>query len=71
MNASSITLAITLLDALPGLILASTEVLSLISSTSATLSKMQAENRDPTDEEWSALHSIIATLTARINAEPV
>lgn len=66
-STAALTLAITLLEALPRLITASSEVLALINSTAANLRQMQADGRDPTLAEWYALDSVIATLTARIN----
>jgi hypothetical protein len=66
MNATAVALAIAVLQSLPALITASAEVIALINSTVTSLKQMQAENRDPTDAEWAAVHSIVDTLTARI-----
>lgn len=68
MDASAIALAIAVLESLPSLILASQEVLALIKSTVVSLRQMQSENRDPTDAEWDALNSVIATLTERVQS---
>lgn len=66
MNATA--LAIVVLENLPALIQASAEVLALINTTVTALKQMQDEKRDPTGAEWDAVHSVIATLLARIEA---
>lgn len=63
----SLTLAITLLEALPGLITASQEVLAMLNATTASLKTMQAENRDPTPAEWQAMHAQIAAIRAQLH----
>ena len=55
-------LAITILQALPGLIQAGANVINLLNSTNTTIATAQAENRDPTDTEWNALDSILSDL---------
>lgn len=72
----ALAIAIQLLDLLPSVITASEAVISAITSTSTALKQMQAENRDPTDAEWSAVNAaiialqneIIAALNARLAA---
>lgn len=64
---SAIDLAIEVLTALPSLVTAGEEALALMNSTTASLRAMQAENRDPTDAEWDAVHAVIATLRARLD----
>jgi hypothetical protein len=56
-------LLISFLEVLPGLIQAGVEVVTLITSTVAQVKTMIAENRDPTAEEWDALHAKIAALS--------
>lgn len=68
MDASAIALAIAVLQSLPSLVLASQEVISLINSTVTSLKQMQAEKRDPTNAEWDAVNSIVATLTAKVES---
>lgn len=63
----SLTLAITLLEALPALITASEQVLAMLNATTASLKAMQAENRDPTDAEWQAMHDQIAVIRAQLH----
>ena len=57
-----LVLATTILEALPGLLSAGMNVIALINSTNATINKAQAENRDPTPEEWNALDLMVADL---------
>lgn len=64
----ALTLAITALETLPTLISASEQVLALISSTTSALKAMQAENRDPTDAEWQAMHDQIAAIRAQLHS---
>ncbi len=68
MSPVALSLAINLLEALPGLITASEQVLAMIASTSSALKAMQAENRDPTDAEWAALDSQIAALRGQLDS---
>ena len=51
-----LSLALQVFQLLPGLISTGVQVEGVIASTIATLRKAQAENRDPTAEEWNALH---------------
>jgi hypothetical protein len=67
MNAKTADIAIAVLEALPTLVTASTEVLDWIRRTAADLKTMQAEGRDPTPEEWAALHARIGALRGELN----
>lgn len=66
METSSLALAIAILEALPTLIGAGSEALTLIENGVASLKAMQAEGRDPTDAEWQAVNDLIAQLQAKI-----
>lgn len=59
---TAISLALTVLQSLPALIAAGQNVIALINSTSATITKAQAENRDPTPAEWQALDDMLTDL---------
>lgn len=65
---AALALAIQALEVLPTLISASAEALGFIDSTTTALKAMQAEHRDPTDAEWAALNTQIATLRAQVDA---
>jgi hypothetical protein len=64
---TALALAIQVLEILPTLITASSEALGFIDSTTAALKAMQADSRDPTDAEWAALDTQIATLRAQLD----
>lgn len=61
----AIAYAIQALNVLPGLIAAGIDVVAIVQKTSDDLAAMQAENRDPTDEEWAALNKVVEDLRAR------
>ncbi len=63
----ALSFAIQVLTSIPGLISAGIDVVDMINKTTDDLNKMQAENRDPTDEEWDALNKIIEELRAKIS----
>ncbi|MGQ0742584.1 MAG: hypothetical protein ACT4OG_09900 [Alphaproteobacteria bacterium] len=63
MTPATSALLVSFLEALPGLIQAGVEVVTLITSTVAQVKSMIAENRDPTPAEWDALHAKIAALS--------
>lgn len=64
----ALAIAITVLEALPQLIQAGEEVISMIKSTSTALKQMQKEGRDPTPSEWDALNKTIESLMAQLEA---
>lgn len=64
----ALAIATSVLSALPGLIQAGVNVLALINSTSATISKAQAENRDPTAAEWQVLDDMLSDLRKQAQA---
>ncbi len=57
--------AMEVLNVLPGLISAGTDVYDLVEQTNADLKAMQATGTEPTDAQWDALHSIIDDLRAQ------
>ena len=66
--APALAFALQALTLLPGLIQAGAEVLTLIQSTTTALHAMQAEGRDPTEAEWTALRDAGAAALARLDA---
>ena len=60
--------ALQALQAIPSLIAAGQSVVELVTQTSDALKKMQAENRDPTAEEWAAQAVIIQNLRAILHS---
>jgi hypothetical protein len=60
--------AIQVLLALPDLIRAGRDVSEIINSTSAVIARAQAENREPTPEEWDAINKVIAVLRDELHA---
>ena len=68
MNPMILTYALQALEAIPSLIAAGQSVVSLVNQTSAAVKKMQAENRDPTAEEWAAQAKIISDLRAILHS---
>lgn len=65
---AALVLAIQILEALPALITASEEVVQLVRSAAAAL-EAAGEGRDPTDEEWAALHAQQAALLEKLTKE--
>jgi hypothetical protein len=68
MTPASVLLAIQLLEALPGMITASEEVIKLIADTVTKLKAVQAGAPDLTPDEVAALKARIAGLTAKLAA---
>lgn len=68
MNAA-IAYALQLLAALPSLIEAGVNVRNMIEKGRERIAAMQAEGRDPTDEEWAELNAEIEALNRRLNSD--
>ena len=68
MNPAILMYAMQALEAIPTLIAAGQSVINLVSQTSQSVKKMQAENRDPTAEEWAAQAKTISDLRAILHA---
>ena len=69
MNGSSaLTLAIAVLEALPGIITASEQAIALIENTASDLRTMQATDTDPTAAQWEAMAATINTLRGALEA---
>ena len=64
MNPAILMYAMQALEAIPSLIAAGQSVVNLVNQASAAVKKMQAENRDPTAEEWAAQAAVISDLRA-------
>lgn len=63
---TALPLAIATLEALPAFIKDGQDVTAIVIATAISLRQMQAENRDPTAQEWSAISGAIASMTAKI-----
>lgn len=50
---------------IPSLISTGSDIIDFWNKTNAALEKMQTEDRNPSDDEWSALHKIIEDLRAQ------
>lgn len=61
-----IVYAIQALETLPTLISGSIEAVKFIEDAVKALKTMQAENRDPTPEEWDSLNALIEQLQAQL-----
>jgi hypothetical protein len=68
MNPAILMYAIQALQAIPQLIAAGQSVVSLVNHTTDALKLMQAENRDPTAEEWMAQAKVVSDLRALLHA---
>ncbi len=68
MTMPALAIATSVLQLLPALLQAGIDVMGILQSTNAVISKAQAENRDPTDAEWNALDTQISGLRAQLNA---
>ena len=68
MTPSQLAFALTVLQALPGLIAAGKDVAGLLQKTANSLTKMQAEGREPTAEEWADMNTIINDLRAILHS---
>ena len=64
---NAIMYALQVLEALPGLIAAGQSVVALVQNTSEALKRMQAESRDPTDQEWVTLNIQIEQLRNKLH----
>ncbi len=65
---TAIAYALSLLTEVPTLIAAGKSVVDLVQTGSAALKTMQAENRDPTAQEWSDLNAQIKALRDELHA---
>lgn len=65
---AALTYAMQVLTLLPTLIDAGQSVIGLVQHANAALAKMTAENRDPSDLEWSELNATIDALRAKLHA---
>ncbi len=61
----AISFAIEAFNTLPGLIAAGMDIIGFITKTNDALKLMQAEDRDPSDEEWDTLNKVIEDLRAQ------
>ncbi len=68
MNPAILMYAIQALEAIPSLLAAGQSVITLVNQTTTNLKKMQAENRDPTAEEWAAQAQAIHDLRAILHS---
>lgn len=68
MNPQMLMFAMQALQALPGLLVAGQNVLSMVNQVNESLAKMQAENRDPTPDEWALLNTVIADLRTALHS---
>lgn len=60
MNIAAILSAVIIfIEALPKLIAAGADILETTQRFTAVLKKLRDENRDPTAEEWDALHAAL------------
>lgn len=57
--AAILTLVITFLETLPRLVSAGIDVFERTKQLVAVLKNLRDENRDPTPEEWDALHATL------------
>jgi hypothetical protein len=62
-------MAIQLLQALPALVNATTEIKAMIDKHSDRLQDMAATGRKPTDEEWDEVNADIEALRAQLHQE--
>ena len=64
----SIGLALEVLKVLPGFVSAGQDIAVLIQTTMSTLRLAQANKRDPSDAEWTAIHNQIDALRSALDA---
>lgn len=62
---NAISFAITVLNMLPSLISTGKDIVKFIEESNTALKAMQAEGRNPTDEEWDTLNKAIEDLRAQ------
>lgn len=65
---TTITLALSVLEALPALIQAGQDVSNLIATTANTIKTAQAEGRDPNEAEWAAIDAQREALSAALHS---
>lgn len=65
---TTIAFALKALESAPSIVNAGLDLFSYVTAAIAAVQKMQAENRDPTPEEWAALDGDAATVHAAIQA---
>ena len=74
MSPAVLAYVLAALQALPYVMQAGVSVEQFAASTVAALQQMQAQNRDPTPEEWQAQNSLLTAalnnLSAKVNALP-
>lgn len=66
---SIIAYALQALEAMPTLISAGQSVIGLVEHSSAAIKTMQAESRDPTQQEWDDLNATIDSLRKQLHAD--
>lgn len=66
---SIIAYALQALEAIPTLISTGQSVVSLVEHSTSVIKTAQAENRDPTDQEWSDLNALIDSLRTQLHAD--
>ena len=59
---TAIVYAIEALRLIPNLVAAGVDIYGYVAYTSEKLKEMQAEDRDPSDEEWDYLNQLVLTL---------
>lgn len=64
-----IQFALQVLQSLPALIEAGHNVSTLLKSSAAALRQMGEEKRDPTDDEWADLNTVIDGLRSELHSE--
>ena len=62
---TALAFALQAFTTLPDLIAAGIDIAEFVKDTSANLTKMKDEERDPTDEEWEALNKVVEDLRAQ------
>ena len=60
--------AMQVLEVIPTLIAAGQSVITLVQQTNDRLKVMQAENRNPSPQEWADLNATIASLRTELHA---
>ncbi len=64
----AVMFAMQLLSQLPELIKGGQDVVGLVEDANAALAKMEAEKRDPSQEEWDALNAKLDELRKQLHA---
>ncbi len=60
--------ALQALNAIPTLIATGQNVMGMVNRTTVAMQNMQAENRNPTDQEWADLHKDIDAMRNQLHA---